>query len=76
MNNSKRSKVAEAQALIAEALKVLTPVATEEQAAWDKLPEGLKHSDTALNLDDAACELHNACEALKATNESLQEIIQ
>lgn len=67
MNNQRRARLAEAAALISQALEILTELEAEEREAFEALPEGLAASDrgqkleeNADSLNDAICEIENA----------------
>lgn len=60
MNNQRRARLAEATALITEALNILTEVEAEEREAFEALPEGLAASDRGQKLEENANDLSEA----------------
>lgn len=54
MNNQRRARLAEASALITEALNILTEVEAEEREAFYNLPEGLAASEKGQKLEENA----------------------
>lgn len=82
MNNARRRRISElktqidfANNYIKEASKKLSSVLSEEQDAFDNMPEGLQSSYRGMCSEDAIDSMEEACEKLDEVIELLADIV-
>ncbi len=72
MNAARRKQLDRALALLGQAKEIVSDVASEEQDAFDNLPEGIQDADKGQNMQQAADDLF----LVESSFEELAEGIQ
>lgn len=73
MNNERRKRLAEAQALLADAAQIISEVQADEQDAFDNLPEGLQASERGERMEEIANALEEATNEIDNIVETLND---
>lgn len=76
MNRQRRTEVRKAINLFLEAKDILENVLSEEQEAFDNLPDSLQASTKGAELEDNICILENVIDFLEGADiEDLEELL-
>ena len=73
MNKQRRKTLAGVKDLLSQAVTLVDQVRSEEQDAFDNLPENLQDSDRAANMEEAISELEEAMDCINDASEHLDE---
>lgn len=76
MNAPRRKALAKALDLLEQASSIIEEVQTEEQEAYDNLPESLQNSERDEQMQEYADTLDEVLGALSVCKEHLEDIIE
>ena len=74
MNKIRRQRITEAVGLLEKVMEIIDEVQTEEQDAFDSLPEGIQVSERGQAMEDAADRLGYVLDELGSQMEELEDI--
>ena len=75
MNKDRRNRLDEAISIIQEQLEIIEDIASEEQEAYDNLPESLQESERGETMSEYIDTLDEATASLEDVIGNLQEIV-
>lgn len=74
MNKIRRQRITEAVGLLEKVMEIIDEVQTEEQDAFDSLPEGIQVSERGQAMEDASDRLGYVLDELGSQMEELEDI--
>jgi len=75
MNRERRKRIADVQEKIAGLLEELDEIRTEEEEAYDNLPESLQESERGAAMEEAIGTLDEAYDDLENVSGTLEELL-
>lgn len=74
MNKQRRKEIKKAISKISELKDLVENILSEEQEAYENMPEGIQASENGMNSEEAQESLEAACEAIEEAICCLEEI--
>ncbi len=75
MNKQRRAELTKAKTLLEQAFAIIEECASEEQDAYDNMPEGLQASERGQAAEQAAADLQEIANSIDEASNELERIV-